>query len=154
MTGTEWEHWHRRTQTHITSHSQPDKTHALAHTLGVNAKASPLKGPLEAWIHLWAHSGRSFAAHTKNKRGSITRHKHTHTIHNRTDFFFEIFLSHAFAEVWHKKNSRMQVRTHRTHSPVSVIGSDVVKVIGGSISTCLQESCRQTHRGTTSAFLM
>lgn len=165
MAATQWEHWHRRTQTHTTLHSQPDKAHAQAHTLGVNAKASTLKGPLEARIHLWLHSGRPFAAHTKKRtRFYHTARAHTHRSTQQI-FFHALSFCHTHTRLQQmrkcinekhteKKKKRMQIWTRRARSPVSLTGSDVVKVIGGSISACLQESCRQTHRGTTSAFLM
>lgn len=65
----------------MTSYSPPDKTDTLAHTLGVNVKASALRGHGEAQVHLCPRSGHTFAqAHTEKKQARVqyfarTRHK-------------------------------------------------------------------------------
>lgn len=70
-------HSHRQTLTHITAHSQPDKIDTLAHTPGVNVKASTLKGHSEAQIHLCLHSSCPFATHTYKKKGSCSMHTYS-----------------------------------------------------------------------------
>lgn len=70
-------HSHRQTLTHITAHSQPDKIDTLAHTPGVNVKASTLKGHSEAQIHLCLHSSCPFATHTHTKKKVVAACTHT-----------------------------------------------------------------------------
>lgn len=78
-------HADRQTQTHIASHSQPDKMHTHAHTRGVNVKASTLQGHREPQIHLLPDSSPPLAAHTQNVVVECThtvlcqKHTHIHT---------------------------------------------------------------------------
>lgn len=74
-------HVDRQTETHITSHSHPEKIHTHAHTLGVNVKASTLQGHSEPQIHHYPDSSPPLATHTQNVVAECTHtvlcQKHT-----------------------------------------------------------------------------